>query len=425
MALQLVYKSAEVKLTQFITELRVQPAGWTALHFHLDQLLDEYKSEYQVKIAVNLINDLLKNYDGQLFLMVDSSILVLCKGLEPLVQEKLVFQLRYLYMDDPLSYTESGLENPEFVSTYDIKNNWLVFSEMCGRYLALVTRRQQLPPVFDALAGESSHTMITDIDKSSMPVLEKKKQNYKMSASGLAELESKLRVTELQAALRRQPICAVYADGTMRKLYEEIYINIAHLRRLMGTNIDFFSNRWLFHYMTDILDLRMMELICLKPSDYFDTAISLNLNVETLLSSEFGKLDALIPEGKKLSIVIEIPVMDAFANMSGFRLVVNEMQQKGYRICLDGMGVASFSSINRDALGVNLLKVQWNGETVPDLKNIDSPMRDAVMQAGSKRVILCRCDNKSAIEYGRALGISLFQGRYIDSVVNPSATVEN
>jgi hypothetical protein len=40
-------------------------------------------------------------------------------------------------------------------------------------------------------------------------------------------------------------------------------------------------------------------------------------------------------------------------------------------------------------------------------------------------VILTRCDNKQAVEYGQALGITLFQGRYLDGLVNPKSSVKN
>src|SRR4051812_3130978 len=89
--MQLFTRSAEVKLMQTLSGIREQPVGWSAIHFHLGELLEDYKSEYQVKIAINLIHDLLKSYEGGIFLMVDQSIIVLCYGVEKPLQNKLVF----------------------------------------------------------------------------------------------------------------------------------------------------------------------------------------------------------------------------------------------------------------------------------------------------------------------------------------------
>ena len=430
MAMQLVYKSAEVRLTQMLADLRVQPTGWVAIHFHLDLLLDEYKSEYQIKIALNLINDLLKSHEGFIFLMNDNSIMVLCNKLEMLVQEKLLFQLRYLYMDDPLSYSETGLENPDFCTIYDVKHNWQAFNAACVRYMTMVARKQKMahqslsiplnePMQFPVLQSSFAPPMAWS-DK--LPSLE----TPKMNVSRLALLENNLRMSDLQSAIRRQPICAVFPDMTVKRFFDELYINIAQLRRLLHSDIDFLSNRWLFRYITQILDMRMIELIRVNPGRYLDAPVSFNFNVETLLSTQFSEFDASIPAAKKVAIVIEVPVIDAFADMPAFSLAVAEVQKLGYRVCLDGLTTVSFPSIHRDTFGVDLIKVQWNGELEKDSTAPGyGQMSEAVKATGSNRVILCRCDNKKAIEFGHALGISLFQGRFIDTVLNPTSKVEN
>ena len=82
MPLQLILKGSESKLMQMVSDLRAQANGWFALHFHLSKLMEEYKSEYQIKIAINLIHDLLKSYEGAVFVLVDGSIVVLCYRLE-------------------------------------------------------------------------------------------------------------------------------------------------------------------------------------------------------------------------------------------------------------------------------------------------------------------------------------------------------
>lgn len=436
MVMHLVNKTSEVKLTQLLADLRVQSTGWLAIHFHLDRLLEEYKSEYQIKIALNLIHDLLKSHDGSIYLMSDSSILILCNRVDNVLQEKLIFQLRYLFMDDPLAYNELGQENPAFCTIYDIKRNWQEFNDLCMHYMAMFTRKQPLglqPMPGEAMAAPPPRPDSGPVLERPFPPADKWQEKPEqpamqgeMSVSKLAHLERSLRMADLQPAIRRQPVCAVLSDMKVRRVFDELYINIAQLRRVMRSDVDLLSNRWLFKYITGILDERMIDLIRINPSRYLDSPISLNLNVETLLSSWFSEFDATIKPAHKVSIVIELPVIDVFADMAAFSLAVSEVQKLGYRICLDGLTIASFTSINRANLGVDLIKVQWNADKQSDLRaNSNSDMVDAVQRAGGNRVILCRCDNKSAVEYGQALGISLFQGRFLDSVLNPTSKVEN
>jgi len=50
-------------------------------------------------------------------------------------------------------------------------------------------------------------------------------------------------------------------------------------------------------------------------------------------------------------------------------------------------------------------------------------MRASVIEAGQARTILCRCENKRAVEMVQQLGIVMFQGRYLDRLLAASRTV--
>jgi len=410
MALQLISKSTEVKLAEAINDI-IDFTGWYAVHFHLHRLLDEYKSDYQIKIAINLISDLLKAQEGTIFIFADRSMVILCEGAEKALINKLIFQLRYLYTDDPLAYKDDGQENPDFCTAYDLQSDRGAFVEFVSRRMAAVVRKAAPARPQPTLVSQSG-TGVTVAD---------------WTASHLVEIEEELKTIDLLKSLRRQPICAVMPGG-VRKVFDELYIRIAQLRKEMQAEVDFVSNRWLFKYLTQILDERMLELTARDPKKYFDSPVSLNLNAQTLLSDAFAKLNAVIPPVMKVSIVIEVPVVDVFADINGFIVARNEVQKQGYRVCIDGLTTTSFVNIDREKLKVDLLKVQWNADAESDLASKENQeLAAAIQRSGAKRIILCRCDSKQAVDYGRALGISLFQGRYVDNLVQPAdaVTVEN
>lgn len=416
MALQLFSKSSEVKLVEALNAID-EPDGWQAIHFHLDRLLEEYKSDYQIKIAINLINDLLKTYDGGIFVLADRGILLLSEEIERTLQNKLIFQLRYLYMDDPLAYTDEGQENPEFCTIYHLERDWQEVMDFASRRMAQTVRKQTARP------GPSPRTPIAEpaavAPKPSPGIVD-------LSASRLASVESDLKRADLSRSIRRQPVCAVLPGLGVRRVFDELYIHIAHLRQTLKADIDFFSNRWLFKYLTQILDTRMLAEVSRDAKHYLSTPISLNLNAETLLSSAFSEFDAAVPAAAKVSIVIEVPVVDVFADIAGFIIARNEVQKLGYRVCLDGVTSKSLLNVDREKLGLDLLKVQWNADAQSDLQTSENQqLAEAIRHCGNKRIILCRCDSKQAVEFGQALGVSLFQGRYIDALVDPASTIEN
>ncbi len=406
----IVQKSSEIRLMELLGAIR-DPAGWQAVHFHLDELLEQYKSEYQIKIAINLIHDLLKGYEGGIYQMADGSIIAICNEVDRNILNKLIFQLRYLYMDDPLSYTEDGSENPYFCTTYDLRLRWQDFMDMCGSRMAFLVRK-------------NSNTERSERD--TQQVADNTFSKGGFNVSRLANIEKDIERADIQKVLRRQPICVVLPDMSMRKVFDEMYIHIIHLRQLLKMDADLLSNRWLFKYFTQILDARMLKLIRQNLARYVESPVSLNLNVETLVSSRFTEFDAAIKPSAKVSIVIEIPVIDVFADIHAFHVARRDAQRLGYRICLDGLSTESFLMIGRENLGVDLVKIQWNADIESDLETkANKEIIKAISSFGSNRVILCRCDTKEAVQYGQALGISLFQGRYIDKVLSPDAKIEN
>jgi hypothetical protein len=412
--MRVVSREPEAHLVELLQLVEDASQGWQAIGFHFSKLLEHYRSEYQIKIATNLMNDLLGDRDGAIYLCEDATIFVVVKSFPKPLTEKMIFQLRYLFMDDPLSYTTDGDENPEFSTIYDIESQWADFMAMIKRRLVARVRQAHvaIPRAAAAVAAGEA------------PPAPRELKAFK--ASNLAEIERDIRDADLSATIRRQPICAALPEAPVRTVFDEMYININHLRQSMGVEVDLLSNRWLFKYLTQILDERMLETIQRNPVRYLSTPISLNLNVPTLLSSRFTEFDAAIKANAKASIVVELQIADVFADMSAFLLAKDTVQKLGYRVCLDGVSELSLPQIDRTRLGFDLIKLIWNSDSEKDASSAKNvKLAEAVRACGNNRVILTRCDTKQAVQYGQALGITLFQGRYLDSVVNPKSNVKN
>jgi len=152
----------------------------------------------------------------------------------------------------------------------------------------------------------------------------------------------------------------------------------------------------------------------------------LNLNIATLLSNRFAEFDAAIKPSSKVSVVIELQIADVFADMAAFLTAKDTVQKLGYRVCLDGVTELSFPQIDRQRLGFDLIKLIWNADNAREISSdTNRKLAEAIRQCGGNRVILSRCDNEEAIEYGHAMGLTLFQGRHLDTMVNPKASLQN
>lgn len=415
--MRIITREPEAHAIELLTTVQEQSAGWVMSVFAFSRLLEHYRSEYQIKIAVNLLNDLLGDRDGAIYLCEDATILVVVRNQAKPQQDKMVFQLRYLFMDDPLAYTIEGDENPDFCTQYSFDSQWNEAMALLKRRLvARVRRVPDLPKALQPSEGAGNTA-------ASAP---RKKEVRVLNAASLASIERELREVTLAPMIRRQPICAAIPDTAIRSVFDEMYINIAHLRESLSMDVDLLSNRWLFKYLTQILDDRMLEMVAKDTGRYLSSPISLNLNIPTLLSSRFAEFDAMLKPGMKVSVVIELQLADVFADMSGFLFAKDTVQKLGYRVCLDGVTELSFPQIDRKRLGFDLIKLQWNADIESDINSsANKQLGEAIKVCGTNRVILTRCDSQKAVLYGQALGLSLFQGRYLDRMMNPKSTVEN
>ncbi|PZP87081.1 MAG: hypothetical protein DI582_01040 [Azospirillum brasilense] len=419
--MRIVTKEPEAHLIELLNIVQENRQGWQAVAFNFSKLLEHYRSEYQIKIATNLMNDLLGDRDGAIYLCEDANIYVMVRSMPKPLMDKMMFQLRYLFMDDPLSYSPDGDENPEFCALFEIEEEWDVFMALCKKRLVMRVRQnhaQQKPAGPAATAAMAASGM--------KPMGFPRAEMKYFTASSLATIEATLKDTDIVGTVRRQPVVAYMPDNSVRTVFDEMYINIAALRAELGTEIDLLSNRWLFKYLTQRLDERMLDAIQKNPVRYLTNPVSLNLNVPTLLSNRFAEFDAAIKPSTKVSLVIELQIGDVLTDMSGFLLAKDTVQKLGYRVCLDGVTDLSFPQIDRKRLGFDLIKLQWNGDHARDATNEkNARVAEAIKICGSNRVILTRCDNEQAIEYGKAVGLSLFQGRYLDSLLNPDAVAKN
>jgi EAL domain-containing protein (putative c-di-GMP-specific phosphodiesterase class I) len=422
--MQLVSVGAEAKLVEYLSSIREDAAGWLGVCFAFSSLMEQYRSEYQIKIALNMIKDLLKQDEGQVYVCRDATVYVLVKGSTKQQLEKVVFQLRYLFMDDPLAYTQDGEENPEFCSMYDLATEFDAFAALARAKMLEGKRGREVavPPAAAAVGVKNNSGFLQQVKQIASTATNMRFLN----ATSLAHMERDLTNADLTTVIRRQPVCAAIPDMMVRRVFDELYINITHLRQMMRVEADLLSNRWLFKYLTELLDYRVLHMIQHNPSRYMELPISLNLNVKTLMSDEFLEFDASIKPSIKVSVVVELQISDVFDDMRAFIMARNAVQKLGYRVCLDGLSDLSFTQVDREKLGFDLVKLQWNADIPSDLQTRENKkIADMIKLCGPNRVILNRCDNRKAVDYGQALGISLFQGRYLDKLMNPLAKVEN
>ena len=387
--------SHEVLLLETIKRLERNPGERLAVHLNLSKLRARYRQSHHLRIAHNTFEDLVRNLDGQVFLLSNGDIIFLhvSGNLEPV--DEAVLRVRHLFSDDPLVQIDDAPASTEFCTWYDLSQDFDRFARLGGDLLAQYKLRR--------------HRGAGDKEKAALKP---------MTPALLAEIEAALAQADLSSLTRQQSICAIKDGAAPVAVMKEFYVSIRDLQGLIAKGVDLTSDRWLFQRLTQTLDRRVLSQFSRLDSSDTWRYFSLNLNVATLLSPEFLKFDASLRSGARGTIVVELPPADVFGDMPAFVFARDFAQARGYRICLDGLTILTAPLINRGQLGVDLLKLYWDAEMADDpTESRKQDLEEFVKKTGPARVILARCDNQDAVDFGVSLGISMFQGRHIDRLL--------
>jgi hypothetical protein len=144
---------------------------------------------------------------------------------------------------------------------------------------------------------------------------------------------------------------------------------------------------------------------------------ALNLNVRTVLSAEFMEFDKVTNIKDRGSLAIELPALDIMNDPNEYLFARDFLKERGYKIVIDCVKHLNLPLIDREWLGFDFVKITWTASLFDESGGQrGKALKSAVNRIGRDRVILCRVDSDYALKAGEALGITLYQGRLIDTL---------
>tara|TARA_B100000315_G_scaffold259879_1_gene317822 strand:+ start:851 stop:2134 length:1284 start_codon:yes stop_codon:yes gene_type:complete len=392
--------SQENLLLDYVHRLESHKQDRRAVHIHLSALKAQNRREHHVRLAANTFDPLIKMLEGQLFTLNNSDLFFIYKGDAQNDVETSMLKLRFLFSDDPLMSGADEGDNSKFRTFYDIEQDY-------EKILAMVRK----------LVHEESNVKAVDEDSADPKAALQAKQSEgePLTPRVLGRVEQALQRADLSNMVRRQFICALIGQAAPQPLFSELFISIADLRETLMPGVNVSASPWLFQHLTETLDRRMLSMLSKTNDNSITGEISINLNVSTLLSPEFMQFDDAVIASMRGSVVIELQKIDIFSDINAFLFAREFAKDRGYRICIDGLTYDTITFINREKLGADMVKLIWDQELVDTVGK--EKTSEIVSEMGSSRLILCRCDNDTAVEFGQSVGISMFQGRHIENLL--------
>lgn len=387
----------ENRLLDYVERLERHADGRVALHIQYSKLKPANRQERQLRMAATAFTASIKRFDAFLFNLGNNDQVLIAKGATYDDLEPEMNKIRGLFSGDPFF---SDPTSEDLFGWYDLADDYQDFLAVARelKQRAEQKRQAQLKQQASGAAAKPARSLVP------------------LQPDNLGRLVEQLASMDISSLLRRQPVCALTANGGARPVFNELFVSIADLRKTVMPTVDLAASAPLFSYLTQYLDKRILRAMPDMEAS-IPLSTSININIETVLSPQFLEFDQRLRAVTKKTIVLEIQPSDLFADFGGFAFARDFVRDRGYRVCLDGVNHQTLPLIDKKMLKLDLQKLVWSPDGWEDTDAQYSQMADCVRRVGPTRIVLCRCDDQRAIDFGQRLGISLFQGRHIDQML--------
>lgn len=365
-----------------------------AVHLHLSKLLHYGISSHHIRIARAVFETAVQGLEGEIFALANGDIIFVGLAKEVAATHKAVDKLHFLLENQEL---------PEDLASGDGLATWfsldLEYDEFLRHVRALAVeegRRRKL--------GERD------------PAPRRRKRP--LDPRELAEIERALSTADLSPLVRRQPVCMIGRDFKPRRILTELYSSIHAVQEAVAPGIDLAHNRYLFQYLTTVLDEGMLALLRRDQLLSEEQVVAININLDTLLSQKFLDFDTSLAVGARGRLVLELQQCDVLGNLRDYSVARDFAREQGYRICIDNTTAESLVLLDRRVLRYDFVKIAYTPEVRRLLKTgRTEQLKEGIEKVGPPRVILHRCEDETAVREGHALGIDLFQGHFVDHLL--------
>lgn len=374
------------------------------IRLHLSRLQPENRDKQNLRNAETVFDELTRTKAARLYRLRNSDLMVIFERDETDNAERAMLKLLKLWERDPLMQkSKSDARKNRLSSWFDMAQDYDKILTFAMRQSAGTEKsvRKTLP---ELIAERELQRNNPERGQPLMPL-------------ELGKAEEALARVDLSSFTRRQPVCAFVEDGKPEIVFTEVFVSIADLRETLMPRTDLTVNPWLFQHLTQTLDLRVMAQIARREDrTLLRDGFSINVNVSTVLSEEFLSFDDDFAPSSQ-DVVLEMRIDDIFADPGSFAFARDFVNERGYRICIDGLNLNTFPFADTNRLGVAYAKLAWTPDLAAYIGTTQGQeLKQMIRDRKKGRTILARCDSDAAVKVGQQLGITMFQGRYVDGL---------
>jgi len=382
----------ENKLLENLQYLEKKPQGQCAVHVHLSRLQRTNRKPDYIRIAERSFDNITLAHNADLFILGNFDIVLTCPSTKVADIDKALDNIRMLFSADPL-IGQRDIAGEEMLSSwFDLEEDFDFFKE------AVVSA---------ALAGMSakmgSNTASMDDEK--------------LTPKNLDQLARSFKKLDARPLMKHQSAVQIGASGQGQLLFREYYVSIADLRKTVAPDVDLLADRWLFQYLTTILDQRVLHMLRSQTMDDLPKNFSLNLNMQTVNTKDFQMFDQFVGD-QAHRVILEFQPVDVFSNIFAYEETRDLLQGRGYKVLIDTLQPLVLDYFDPSMLKADYYKIAWGDRLGGSAtKDGQMEMRELIQSIGASNVVISHVDSEEAVRFGLQLGVQRFQGFFVDRLV--------
>ncbi len=372
---------SERHLIESLDRISRNSARYSAVYINISKLKIKNRHPRFIKILAKLFDGLVGAAMGAFFVLSNGDFVIIGTKISPEKIKQTVENLKKSMKNDPIIHTQ---EQSSFVQKY--------------------TFPQDLPELYMQVSK------IAQQKKDDIEVADIKKS---IQHNQVEHILQKLFSIDFTKIIKHQSVVHITSASSMNVINQEFYVAAKDLNNELDFNIDISSNKWLYTYLLEEIDKKVLSAMFFSNIKNLPPEISLNLNMSSIYSDEFNNFANNFLTNK-ISLVVEVSLIDVFTNLNLYFEVKEFLHQKGHKILIDGITPDTLSMINIKEANPDFIKIFW--EPLMEFDKENTKIKDAIDALGEDGVVLAKCHDIAAIKWGKSHGISVFQGPYVDEL---------
>ncbi|GHU03024.1 diguanylate phosphodiesterase [Alphaproteobacteria bacterium] len=343
-----------------VEDLRRDPSPFRALLLRISGLSAYSRAKGKLELVAHLIGELAKNgANNTVFYLSSGDLIFLGANIGAERLTEVAVRASGFFSDDPL--LQRGREN--FARIFDLSSQFAEFDQ-------------------------EAHALAEAATDSPQPGVKAAPEMTPQTLDHLAELIPHI---DMRRILRWQN---VYDFKTSTVLFRGHYASSRAISQAFSTNVDLFSDRWLFSHLTLGLDRVLLQYLTAHPPA---GPVSFNLNLASL---------PLLKSVPFSDITLELNLPDIVMNLQQYREIT------GAKKLIKQVSFDALTCCNLAELSPDYVKLVWQPEFADRARRV--VMADRLAGIGLHRVILTHCQTKAAVDWGMEMGIGRYQGFWLD-----------